>query len=121
MLAGMEGHLLIDQNAYRIARIEGRLVREVAFGWGILGHLDRGGHFLVEQGDVGDVAWEIYRMNLSFTGRILLLKHIDIRSNEVSSNFLRVPDDLSFAQGVELLKKQLRELAENRAGEGPPR
>jgi hypothetical protein len=121
VLAGMQGHLLIDENAYRIAQIEGRLEKEVAFGWGILGHLDPGGHFLVEQGDVGDVAWEIYRMSLSFTGRILLLKRLVIRSNEVSSNFQRVPGDLSFAEGVDLLKKQLRELAENRAGEASPR
>jgi hypothetical protein len=121
VLAGLQGYLLIDENAYRIAQIDGRLAKEVAFGWGILGHLDPGGHFLVEQGDVGDVAWEIYRMTLSFTGKILLFKRLDIRSNEVSSNFQRVPGDLSFAQGVDLLKKHLRELAENQAGEGSPR
>jgi len=117
VLAGMAGHLLVDENAYRIAQIDGRLEKEVAFGWGILGHLDSGGHFLVEQGDVGEAAWGIYRMSLSFTGKILLFKRLDMHSTEVSSNFRRVPGNLSFAQGVDLLKKQLRELAENGAGE----
>ena len=32
--------------------IDGTLSKEVGFGWGILGHLDRGGHFLVEQAEV---------------------------------------------------------------------
>ena len=45
VLAGMQGYLLIDTKANRIAKIDGTLMKEVGFGWGILGHLDRGGHF----------------------------------------------------------------------------
>jgi hypothetical protein len=113
VLAGMEGTLLIDANRYRIARIDGKLFKEVAFGWGILGHLDKGGHFLVEQGDVGDGTWDIRKMSLAFTGKILLFKHLDFRSNETLKDFRPVPRDLTFAQGVELLKKQENTLAEN--------
>jgi hypothetical protein len=113
VLEGMEGTLLVDANSYRIARINGTLYKDVAFGWGILGHLDKGGHFLVEQGDVGDGTWDIRKMSLAFTGKILLFKHLDIKSTEVLKNFRPVPRDLSFAQGVELLKKQENTLAEN--------
>jgi hypothetical protein len=116
VLSGMEGTMLIDTNAYRIARIDGRLAKEVAFGWGILGHLDKGGHFLVEQADVGDGSWDTRRISLAFTGKILLFKHLDIKSTEVTSNYRPVPRNLSFAQGVELLKKHLQELAENHLG-----
>jgi len=113
VLAGMEGTLLIDASRYRIARIDGKLFKEVAFGWGILGHLDKGGHFLVEQGDVGDGTWDIRKMSLAFTGKILLFKHLDFKSNETLKNFRPVPRDLTFAQGVELLKKHENTLAEN--------
>jgi len=113
VLAGMQGDLLIDANRHRIARINGTLYKEVGFGWGILGHLDKGGHFLVEQGDVGDGTWDIARMSLAFTGRVLLFKRLDFKSNEVLSDFRSVPQGLSFAQGVELLKKQEATLAEN--------
>lgn len=113
VLEGMEGTLLIDANRYRIARIDGKLFKEVAFGWGILGHLDKGGHFLVEQGDVGDGTWDIRKMSLAFTGKILLFKHLDYRSNETLKDFHPVPRDLTFAQGVELLKKHENTLAEN--------
>jgi hypothetical protein len=106
VLTGMQGFLLIDPAARRIARIDGTLFKEVGFGWGILGHLDKGGHFLVEQRDVGDGSWEISRMSLSFTGKILLFKNISIKSDEILSNFQRVPYDTTFYQGVEMLKAE---------------
>ena len=106
VLQGMQGYLLIDAGKNRIAKIDGTLFKDVGFGWGILGHLDRGGHFLVEQGDVGDGWWDIQKMSLAFTGRILFFKRIDLKSTEVLSDFHPVPHDLSFGQGVELLKKQ---------------
>jgi len=93
------------------------LFKEVSFGWGILGHLDKGGHFLVEQGDVGDGSWDMQRMGLTFTGKLLLFKHLDIRSTETFSDFRSVPTGLTFAQGVDLLKKQQATLAENQRSE----
>lgn len=105
VLTGMQGVLLIDANQLRIAQIDGTLFKDVGFGWGILGHLDHGGHFLVEQGSVCENGWAITHMSLSFTGRILLFKSLNIKSDEVYSEFRPVPADLTFAQGVELLKK----------------
>jgi|SRR5262252_6668995 len=111
VLTGMEGILLIDATRYRIARIDGTLFREVGFGWGILGHLDKGGHFLVQQEDIADT-WEVSKMSLNFTGKILLFKGLSISSTEVFTDYERVPADLSFAQAVELLKKQEAVVAE---------
>ena len=113
VLAGMQGIVLIDSAARRIARIDGTLFKEVGFGWGILGHLDKGGHFLVEQCDVGDGSWDVSHMSLGFTGKILLFKSLAIKSDEVFSDFRRVPADTTFAQGVEMLKAEQAKLAEN--------
>jgi hypothetical protein len=115
VLVGMKGILLIDPEAQRIARIDGTLFKEVSFGWGILGHLDKGGHFLVEQEGLGDGSWDVSRMSLSFNGKILLFKSIAMRSDEVFSNFQRVPADTSFAQGVQMLNAERVKLLENRA------
>ena len=106
VLTGMEGDLLVDAKHYRIASIDGTLFREVGFGWGILGHLDKGGHFLVHQADVGENTWEISRMTLKFTGKILFFKNLSIDSTEVYSDFRQVSPDLTFAQALELIKKQ---------------
>jgi hypothetical protein len=113
VLVGMEGVVLIDPVARRIAKIDGTLFKEVGFGWGILGHLDKGGHFLVEQREIGNGCWEVSRMSLDFTGKILLFKNLAIKTDEVLSDFRRVPSDITFAQGVEMLKAEEVKLAEN--------
>jgi hypothetical protein len=113
VLVGMEGVVVVDSIARRISKIDGTLFKEVGFGWGILGHLDKGGHFLVEQRDIGSGCWEISHMSLDFTGKILLFKNLAIKADEVFSGFRRVPSDLTFAQGVDMLKAEEVNLAEN--------
>ena len=115
VLTGMEGVVLVDAQKLHIARIDGTLFKDVAFGWGILGHLDRGGHFQVDQTDVDANHWSISRMVLAFTGKILMLKNLNIKSTAIYSDFQSVPANLSFAQGVDLLKKQLAMVGENQA------
>jgi hypothetical protein len=105
VLLGMKGYVLLDAVHSRIASIDGTLFREVGFGWGILGHLDRGGRFVVHQQEVRDNHWEVSSMSLSFTGKILLFKNLSIDSTEVFSRFKQVPNDLTFAQGLAMLKK----------------
>jgi hypothetical protein len=113
VLAGMRGFVVIDPVARRIVKIDGTLFRDVTFGWGLLGHLDKGGHFEVQQADVGDGTWEITRMSLKFTGKIILFKGISIVSDEVFSDFRRLPADLTFAQGVKMLETEQAKLAPN--------
>lgn len=106
VLTGMHGEVLIDAVRGRIASIDGTLFKDVGFGWGILGHLDRGGRFVVHQQAVENDFWEISSMSLHFTGKILLVKSLLIESNEVFGGFRQVPSNLSFAQGIELLRKE---------------
>ena len=106
VLTGMQGYVLLDAARFRIASIDGTLFKEVGFGWGILGHLDHGGRFLVQQQEVGDNLWVISGMTLRFTGKILLFKSLSISSVEIFSGFKRVPANLTFAQALELLKKE---------------
>jgi hypothetical protein len=122
VLAGMQGTLLIDSKAKRLAEIDGVLFREVSFGWGIIGHLDKGGHFLVRQADLGlvDGEWGITEISLNVTGKILLFKGLNVVSDEVLSDFRRMPENLTFAQGVEMLKTELEKLAEDGHAAEPP-
>jgi hypothetical protein len=113
VLVGMEGYLLIDTEARRIARIDGTLFREVTFGWGIFGHLDKGSHFLVQQADAGDGHWVITEMSLRMTGKILLVKTLSMVSDEVFSDFRRLPDNLPFTKAIEVLQSEQEKLAQN--------
>jgi hypothetical protein len=106
VLTGMQGIVLIDPKENRIARMDGTLFKDVGFGWGILGHLDKGGHFLVQQAKIGDDTWAITKMQLSFTGKAFFFKNIAFKHEEVFSEFRKVSSNLSFAEGVALLHKQ---------------
>jgi hypothetical protein len=106
VLTGMGGIVLIDAAKHRIAKIDGTLDRDVSFGWGFFGHLDKGGKFQVDQSEMEDDDWEITRMALNFTGKILLFKNLVINTSEVFSDFRKVPSNLTFANAVALLKKQ---------------
>ena len=113
ILTGMQGVVLVDVPRARIALIDGTLFKDVGFGWGILGHLDRGGEFLVQQREVGDNVWEISKMALNFTGKILLFKNLTIVSTEVFSDFKQVSSDLTFNQALDLLRKEETAVADN--------
>jgi hypothetical protein len=104
---GMEGTLWVDAVALRFIRAEGRLTRSVSFGWGILGRLDEGGHFSVEESQVAPDTWRITSLALHFDGKMLLFKPIQFRVETRSYNYHKVEDHLSLQQGIELLRAGL--------------
>ena len=112
-MGAAEGTVLIDAAHQRLARIDGTLFKDATYGWGFLGRVDKGGHFVVEQADLGDGSWGITRMDLKFNGKILVVRNFGIISNEVFSDFHRVSPDLTFAQGVKLLKEEHTKIAQN--------
>jgi hypothetical protein len=113
--AAMQGSMWIDAKELRLAKMEAALFRDVSFGWGILGHLDKGGHFNIEQSDLGNGRWEATNMNIQFTGKALLFKTINLHQIETLSDFRRIPDSTTLAQGVELLRKNPTSVADNSA------
>ncbi len=58
VFTGMQGEMLVDETACRLAKIDGTLFKEVNFGWGILGRLYKGGRFFVEQAEVTPSHWD---------------------------------------------------------------
>ena len=109
---GMSGEMWIDLKDMRLAKIEAKLFREVAFGWGILGHLDPGGQFIVEQKPVNGEHWEPSHMVLNFTGKIMMFKTLKIRQDETTTDYRPVPG-MTVAQALDSLKKQETEVAQN--------
>lgn len=105
-LQAVEGTMLIDPVAKRFVRIEAKLCRDVDFGWGIFGHVSRGGSFLLEQQAVWDEQWALTTLVLHYTNRVLLLFTSRIDSVIKVSDFRRMPDDLTRQQALELLLDQ---------------
>jgi len=113
---GMQGDLFIDAKAMRIVKIDGTLFKDVNFGWGILGRLYTGGRFVIEQQDIGYGVWDEVGEILKFTGKILLVKSLDIDSRETMTDFRPVPAQITTAEALNLLHKADEVLAENAGG-----
>jgi hypothetical protein len=103
----MEGTVLVDVEVKRLVQIDGRLMTRVNFWGGILGHLDQGGTFQVEQRDVGDGHWDMVFLNVNMNGKALFFKTISVQQHETYSDYHRVPDDLSPAQAARELKQDV--------------
>ena len=111
---GMEGNIWIHAEDRRIARLEAMLVEDVKLGWGLVATLHKGGRFRLEQSKLADGRWETSQLTLDFTGRAFLFKSLKIKQEQRISNVRLVPDNLSLAEGVELLRKQDTEIAEKK-------
>jgi hypothetical protein len=102
----MEGELAVDTKQRRIVEFSGHLIHAVDFGGGLLGHLDEGGTFDVRQEEVSPNYWEIALLKINMKGKALLFKTVSVQQDEKHSNFRRVSDTLTLAQGFDLLRKQ---------------
>ncbi|MGA2991370.1 MAG: hypothetical protein ABSD88_12910 [Candidatus Korobacteraceae bacterium] len=104
---GMQGQVWIDTTVMRIVRLDGTLFKDVTFGLGIVGRLDKGGHILLEQEEVTKGHWDVTRMQLTINGRILLFKQLHIDMVETIWGFRPVPA-MSVQQAIELLHNSER-------------
>jgi hypothetical protein len=103
VLTAMTGEIWIDAAQQRVTRLEGHLVRDVDFGWGILGRLNKGGWIVIDQQDVGDHQWRIVRFQMKMSGRVLF-KAKDFDTEEEESHFAPLPAGLSYVQAVQMLR-----------------
>ncbi len=101
---GMKGTIVVDANALRLAKIDGTLFRDVNIGWGIIGHLDKGGRFIVEQAEVYPKHWDQTHMVLDFTGKALFFKTIRIKEDSTAWDFKPV-EKMSVQQALNFLKQ----------------
>ncbi len=103
VLQGMKAVILIDREEKRISRIEGTLFRDVTFGWGFIGKLNRGGHIEITQAKVSGKHWGMTRMQLVFEGRVIIVKPLRIEETETSWDYRSVPK-MSVSQALEFMR-----------------
>lgn len=115
VFTGMQGTLKVALAEQRIALMDATLFRGVDFGWGIFGHLNQGGSFMIEQKEIYPGHWDTTHMKLHFTGKILLFKSLDIQEDEQTSDYKPV-DGMNVAQALAKLKEVDQEYARNANG-----
>jgi hypothetical protein len=91
VLHAMAGTMLVDAKEKRLAGLQGKMVSDVDFGFGILGHLNKGGTFALKRAEVAPGHWESTLIDVHLNGKALLFKSINEQQHEVRSNFKQVP------------------------------
>jgi hypothetical protein len=106
VLHEMAGEIWINAKEQRFVSMNGQLINEVKFGGGLLGHLEKGGHFNVRRNEIAPGHWEVTEITVNMRGKALLFKTISVQQKELHSNFQAVPEDLNLADAAGLLLKQ---------------
>ena len=106
----MEGTLVLNLKQKRLAEINGRLDSAVKFGGGLLGHLDKGGTFVVKQEAVGSGVWEVTTLDVQMNGKALFFKTITVRQKESDSEFKALPQSVTIQQAAAMTKDKQTEV-----------
>ena len=117
----LAGTALIDPQEQRLAKLSGRLINRVEFGYGLFGHVDEGGAFDIERVQVAPAQWKTSLLNIHVSGRMLLFKTVSKQQFEVRSNFREVPPDLTLYQAHDLLVSQASARPVRSAASSQPR
>lgn len=99
----MEGEMWIHASQHRLVRIRGQLTADVKFAGGLLGHLEKGGQFEVQQQELSPGQWSLTYMGVDMKGKALLFKNIAVQQKEYRSDFRPVPNTLTLTEAANML------------------
>ncbi|HKF22228.1 MAG TPA: hypothetical protein VKE93_11705 [Candidatus Angelobacter sp.] len=100
---GMRGTVWIDPVHERLTHVKGELFKDVTFGWGILGKLNKGGHYEAEQTQVAPGVWKMTLLDVDFRGSVFFFGRIRIQRKETSADFAPSPPDLTIQAAIKQL------------------
>lgn len=97
---GMEGFVWIEPTQERIVRVLGKLVKDVSFGWAVLGHLNKGGTYEITQTEVAPGIWRTTTLNVDVKGRIFLISGFRFFREEEDSHYRLTPASTHYRDAV---------------------
>lgn len=103
ILIGFQGRVWIDSRDLRMVRIEGKVFRNVDFGWGILATLYPGGTVSIEQANIPGCGWQLVHLRLNLTGRELVFKALHIHLEESATDYQSVPSEWKYTDAIQWL------------------
>ncbi len=103
MYRGMEGAVWIEPQQERIVQIQGKLVKDVTFGWGIFGRLKKGGIYEITQTQLSPGRWRITGLNVDVKGRTFLVDTFRVLRKETNSQFQPVSSAMTYQSAVKAL------------------
>ncbi|HEX5233754.1 MAG TPA: hypothetical protein VFW25_00345 [Silvibacterium sp.] len=106
VFAAMEGEMTVNNEQHRIQELNGRLIHDVDFGFGLLGKLEAGGTFRVVRRQVGRGLWDITESHIHIHGHALIFKSISEEEDDVKTSWQRQPENVTLAQAAAAVMKK---------------
>jgi hypothetical protein len=103
VIHALAGTLIVNPRLKRMIDMDGRLIERVDFGFGILGHVEKGGTFEIRREQVSAEHWKTDLVEVHIQGKVLLFKNVTKDQRESRSDFRLVPHDISLKSAKELL------------------
>jgi hypothetical protein len=100
-LHAMSGVVLIDVHEKRLVELSGTLTQQVDFGYGIIGHLNKGGTIEVKRVRLSPGVWKTSSSRIALSGRFAFFKTISKQMDESHSDFKPVAPDTGIEQALD--------------------
>lgn len=104
VLSSMSGTLIVTEQSHRLIKLTGRLMQPVNFGWGLLGHLEAGGTFVIVRTEIAPGEWQITQTHVHISGHALFFKTIGDQEDEITSDYHPVPDYVDMNKAAEMIR-----------------
>jgi hypothetical protein len=98
----MAGTISLKRPEDRLCTLDATIVRPVEFGFGMLGHIDQGGHFSLARKQVDEKNWKSDHISVHINGRILMLKSLAQDQEAVRTQIRIVPQNLTLSQAAQM-------------------
>jgi hypothetical protein len=101
----LSGEIWIQPQQKRLAKLDGHIVNEIDFGYGLLGRIEKGGRFQIGREQVAENRWKTTLLDVHISGRIVLFRSINRDQHVVRSAFKPVPSNTSVKDAVAMLNE----------------
>jgi hypothetical protein len=99
----LSGEIWIQPQQKRLAKLDGHIVNEIDFGYGLLGRIEKGGSFQIMREQVAENRWKTTLLDVHISGRIVFFRSINRDQHVVRSAFKPVPANTSVKDAVAML------------------
>jgi hypothetical protein len=99
----LSGQIWIQPRQKRLVKIDAHILNEIDFGYGLLGRIEKGGHFQIVRGPVSESRWKTAMLNVHISGRVVFFKSINRDQDLKRSAFRSMPSNTSVKDAVTLL------------------
>jgi len=105
IIHALAGTVVIDGRHKRLIEMHGTLSERVDFGFGVLGHVEKGGTFEIHRRQVSPEHWKTDLVDVHVEGKLLLFHAVGKQQREARSDFRSVPAGITVAAAEAMLNR----------------